>query len=128
MESLKKINKELKKLQCNFIDIATKYDEEFTVARKTTMHEIETLLLNEKILLLEAICKDNNMDINICKQKYLNINIQPKIKETKTNVILSTTILNGKKYYYENIKDGKVYNEKSEYIGNMTNGIIQMFD
>jgi hypothetical protein len=95
---------------------------------KKIKKEFETKLIEEKIQLLKIICKDESLNFNEIKDKYLTdkekkyikVSDMPKIDNEK---LLDTISIDGITYFYENKENGKVFNTKSKTVGYMSNGV-----
>jgi len=90
--------------------------------------KIQKKIYKENIKILEAMCKGENLNFNEIKKKYINIQSENK-EETKDiphEKLLDIITMNDNTYYYENIPNGSVYNDKLEKVGSYNNGKINL--
>lgn len=99
---------------------------------KKVKKEYSVILSEEKNKLLEKISENENLDLNMLKNKYLKPKELANISSTPINILdqseelLDKTIVNGIIYYYENKEKGKVYNESYNEVGTFKNNIITL--
>ena len=78
----------------------------------------------EKIKLIEQICKGENLNVKEIKNKYLSDKEKKKIIEPINDVIeiksddlLDTIKIDNKTFYYENKDKGNIYNSDRKSVG-----------
>jgi hypothetical protein len=78
----------------------------------------------EKIKLLEQICKGENLNLKEMKNKYLTEKekkriIEPisQVNEINNDDLLDTVKINDKTYFYENKEKGIIYNSDRKSVG-----------
>ncbi len=88
------------------------------------------------IKLVNAIAEGENLNLDMLKEKYLNIKKKEEILEEEdddktltlnysdTDKILDKTIIEGISYYYENKENGNVYNSSLKLVGTFTNNKV----
>ena len=115
-----KKSQETKHLYSTFVTNINKLDAELQEHIKKIKIEHKENLLSEKKKLLIDIAKNENLDYNKLKKKYLLKNSDnEKICSDSENEseLLNKIILNDIDYYYENKNDGIIYNTNSEEVG-----------
>lgn len=99
---------------------------------KKVKKEYSVILSEEKNKLLEKISENENLDLNMLKNKYLKPKELANVSNTPINILdqseelLDKTIVNGIIYYYENKEKGKVYNESYNEVGTFKNNVITL--
>ena len=128
--------KGLKNLHDIFVDSINSLDCELQTQLKNIKLEYQQNITDEKIKLLEDICKGEGLDLNKIKLKYLkpkeiaklSHRIVPNILESSINEeMLDTIIIDNIRYYYDAKENGIVYNEKSVAVGKFMEGEV-IFD
>ena len=128
--------KGLKSLREIFAESVNSLDCELLTQVKNIKLEYEQNITDEKIKLLEDICKGEGLDLNKIKLKYLkpkeiaklSHRIVPNILESSINEeMLDTIIIDNIRYYYDAKENGIVYNEKSVAVGKFMEGEV-IFD
>jgi hypothetical protein len=93
--------------------------------QKKIKKEASTILIEEKIKLLQKIADNENLDLNYLKSKYLkskellsfnNLSVVNN-NNTDSEELLDKVEINGVIYYYENKEKGKVYNSDYNEVG-----------
>ena len=64
--------------------------------------------------LLKLISTDYNIDLDELVKKYIN-------KESIEEKLLEIIDIEGKEYFYENINNGKIYNDENKIVGTYKN-------
>ena len=116
---MKKIQ-ETKHLYTTFVNNINKLDAELQEHIKKIKNEHKENIISEKKKLLIDIAKGENLDYNKLKKKYFIKNSDnEKICSDSDNdsELLNKVVLNDIDYYYENKKDGIIYNTNSEEVG-----------
>lgn len=95
---------------------------------KKIKREALGLIIEEKINFLRQICEGEELNFDELKMKYLSDKERKQIKEVidlneiKVEELLDTVDINGFKYFFENKEKGKVYNNKTEVVGEVKEG------
>jgi hypothetical protein len=95
--------------------------------------EYQQNIIEEKIKLLLLICKNENLNFDNIKTKYLkqkelnHIHTQTSDNSSTEEAIMNTIEMNGTKYYYEVKDDGNVYDMDSNQVGTYKNGKIILY-
>lgn len=95
---------------------------------KKIKKETTITIIDEKIALLKQICEGEELNFDELKMKYLSEKERKQIKEiidlneVKVEELLDTVDINGSKYFFENKEKGKVYNIKTEIVGEVKEG------
>jgi hypothetical protein len=122
--------KEAKKFHNIFVDTINELDINLKIQLKNIKKEYQYNITQERIALLQNICKDENLDFNILKHKYLKPKEMPQIVAEDEPLIIDETILskieiNKNIYYYEMKENGNVYNLSSKVVGTFKNNKIE---
>lgn len=124
-----KTSENLKELYPHVNSMLADIDTTIKDYSKKIKKELSQKLIDEKIKLLKAICDGENLSFSDLKSKYLNDKEKKSVKDSyeynDTNVeeLLDAISINGKIYFYENKDKGKIFNEKSEVVGEFKNGL-----
>ena len=124
--------KELNSLHNVFVESINSLDVQLQTQLKNIKLEYQQNVIDEKIKLLEAICKGEGLDLNKIKSKYLKPKEVAKLSNKATAHIelpineemLDTIIIDNIRYYYDAKENGIVYNEKSIAIGKFIGGKV----
>ena len=120
--------KYLQKFKYIITNLSIIMEEVEQLINEETNLKIQKKIYKENMKILEAMCKGENLNFNEIKKKY--INIQSEIKEETKDVphekLLDIITVNDNTYYYENIPNGSVYNDKLEKVGSYNNGKINL--
>ena len=128
--------KELNNLHSIFVESINILDGQLQTQLKNIKLEYQQNVTDEKIKLLEAICKGEGLDLNKIKSKYLKPKEIAKLSNKATAHILNipineemldTIIIDNIRYYYDAKENGTVYNEKSLVVGKFIGGKV-IFD
>lgn len=122
--------KEAKKFHNIFVDTINELDINLKIQLKNIKKEYQYNITQERIALLQNICKDENLDFNILKHKYLKPKEMSQIVVEDEPLIIDETILskieiNKNIYYYEMKENGNVYNLSSKVVGLFKNNKIE---
>ena len=92
--------------------------------------EYQQNIVEEKIKLLLLICKNENLNFDDIKTKYLKpkelnqVQTQTSDNTSTEEAIMDSIEMNGMKYYYEAKNDSIVYDTNSKQVGTYKNGTI----
>lgn len=110
------------------VEAYTEISEELKKLKKVYEDE----LAEEKIKLIEKICKGENLVEKDIKNKYLTekeikkIKIQPDSPDLANDELLDTITIEGKIYYYEQKEKGIIYDSNSKSVGIYKNGLFNI--
>jgi hypothetical protein len=91
-------------------------NESIQLYQKKIKKEASTIIIEEKIKLLQKIAENEKIDLNYLKSKYLkskelqNLNSVSVTNNNNSEELLDKVEINGVIYYYENKEKGKVFN------------------
>ena len=95
---------------------------------KKIKKETINIVIDEKIKFLKDICEGEGLNFDELKMKYLSEKERKQIKEVidlnevKVEELLDTIDINGIIYFYENKEKGKIYDSKTEVVGEIKEG------
>lgn len=122
--------KELKDIHNVFVDAINELDNKLENQLKKVKEEYTKNVIDEKLLLLLAVCNGENLDFDKIKTKYLkqkelnNHSIEKVVenKEVKEEDLLDKVEINDKEYYYEAKDKGIIYDLNSNNVGVFKDG------
>jgi hypothetical protein len=121
MKSLKELYPHINSL---LGDIDTSIKDYTKKIKKDTLN----VIIDEKIKFLREICEGEKLNFDELKMKYLSEKERKQIKEIidlneiKVEELLDTIDINGTTYFYENKEKGKIYDTKTEIVGEIKEG------
>lgn len=136
ISKMKKL-KELKELQNIFVDSTNILYESIVEQLNKVKKEYQTNLVEEinkeKLLFLEQICKDEDLDFESLKSKYLLVKKSKESSKDKNKKdddpneeLLNQIVINDTEYWYEPKEKGLVYNKDSKHVGYFKNGKVNI--
>lgn len=120
-EALKDLNTKINSI---LVEAYTEISEEIKNIKKI----IDDEKSEEKIKLIEQICKGEELNEKEIKNKYLTekekkkIKIIPDLSEIVNDELLDTTTINNIIYYYEPKEKGNIYDSSKKIVGTYKNG------
>lgn len=95
-------------------NLLLKHAEELEKSIKNINNQYKRNIKIERKKILKSISTDYNLDYDDLIKKYIN-------KETIEEKLLEITEIKGKEYFYENMNNGKIYNDENKIVGTYKN-------
>lgn len=95
-------------------NLLSKHAEELEKSIKNLNNQYKRNIKKERIKIINSISIDYNLDRGELVRKYIN-------KEEIEEKLLEIINIEGKEYFYENINNGKIYNDENKIVGTYKN-------
>jgi len=113
-------SQEIKNLYSNFVSDMNNADAKLKNNLKKINKYYKDVLLSEKKKLLLEISNGENLNYNLLKHKYLNL--ENNNSDCENEILLNKTSINSIDYYYENKDNGNIYDKNSKKVGIFIDG------